>query len=432
MTVDGQGRSASPSATAPIDQVPEHSAPTANEVEIMGDGGSATATARGRLRRSFPLLIGALVLALIITINLLPGQDEDDAPLSPGNPAPEGARAVAQVLEAQGIDVVRVDSFDQALAEVGAGRSTLFLNDSQQYLSAGQVAELTESSDRSVLAAPAERQLESLDYGFAPVGTVPFDFGTAAPMLAAECPDEDATAASSISASGTLYSGGVECFSTTVETAAGEDGAGEEVTGGLYVSSEDGSVSILGAPAILANGTITETGNAALALRILGESPTLVWYEPTSADIISSGEGINPMTLLPGWVNPLLVWLLTCAVLAILWRGRRLGPLATEPLPVVVRAAETAEGRARLYQDSRAVAHAAANLRAAGLARIARRLRVDRSASSRDVLDAAARHTGRPRSDLEQQFLDRTPTSNRELVLWAQDILDLEKEITSS
>ncbi|KNC20089.1 hypothetical protein AC792_02915, partial [Arthrobacter sp. RIT-PI-e] len=168
-----------------------------------------------------------------------------------------------------------------------------------------------------------------------------------------------------------------------------------------------------------------------LALTALGSSPTLVWVEPTSADVVATGEGIDPMTLLPDWLDVLLLWLLVCAVLAMLWRGRRLGPLAVEPLPVVVRAAETAEGRARLYQDSRAVSHAAANLRAATLARIARRLRVDRSASAEEVVLAAAQHGGRSRTDLEQ-LLDHPPTTHRELVLWAQEILDLEKEITSS
>ena len=64
------------------------------------------------------------------------------------------------------------------------------------------------------------------------------------------------------------------------------------------------------------------------------------------------------------------------AVLAMLWRGRRLGPLAAEPLPVVVRSAETAEGRARLYQDGRSLDRAAATLRAAALTRLSARLRL--------------------------------------------------------
>ncbi|MHA7178509.1 DUF4350 domain-containing protein [Arthrobacter sp. MDB2-24] len=387
--------------------------------EVMGDGGSALATARSRLRRALPLLVGAVVLAVILLINLLPGSEKDDRPLSPGNPAPEGARAVVEVLAAQGVDVVRPDSYDDALELIGTGPATLFLNDALGYLSAGQVADLAAAAERTVLAAPGDRQLTALDDDFTLVGPLPFDFGDDSPALAADCPDAAASAAGTVSATGVAYSGGTECFPTTID--------GE--TGGLYVTGTDGSVAVLGAPAILSNGSITDEGNAALALRALGSSPTLVWFEPTGADVTSSGEGVDPFTLLPDWLDYLLVWLLACSVLAMVWRGRRLGPLATEPLPVVVRAAETAEGRARLYQDSRSVAHAAATLRAATLTRMARRLRVDRSASPGEVLEAAARHGGRPRTELEQRLLHYTPTTNRELVLWAQEILDLEKEI---
>lgn len=415
----------------------------------MGDGGSALGTARTRARRALPLLVGALVLALILLVNLIPGSEEDDRPLSPGNPGPAGAMAVAEVLSAEGVDVVHATSFEDALDELSAGPATLFLNDAQQYLSADQVAELESASDRAVLAAPGDRQLSELADGFAVVGPAPVGLAGDAPPVAAQCADPDATAAGRITAAGTAYAGSTECFAVELPGAADgpaggtadqdsdqdtdqdtdQDGAR---TGGLYVTGSSGRVSVLGAPELLSNGSITEEGHAALALRALGSSPTLVWYEPTGADIVSVGEGIDPLTLLPPWVNPLLLWLLACAVLAMLWRGRRLGPLATEPLPVVVRAAETAEGRARLYQDARSVDHAARNLRAATLARMARRLRVDRSASPLEVVDAAARHTGRPRVELEQRLLHHTPTSHRDLVHWAQEILDLEKEITSS
>src|SRR6266567_8693801 len=64
----------------------------------------------------------------------------------------------------------------------------------------------------------------------------------------------------------------------------------------------------------------------------------------------------------------------TCAlpifVLAGLWRARRLGPLITERLPVVVRASETVEGHAGLYQSRRARDRAAAALREDLLARV--------------------------------------------------------------
>ena len=50
-----------------------------------------------------------------------------------------------------------------------------------------------------------------------------------------------------------------------------------------------------------------------------------------------------------------IVWQLwLVVVLVALWKGRRLGPLVAEQLPVVVRASETVEGRGRLYRSRRA------------------------------------------------------------------------------
>ncbi len=398
----------------------------------MGDGGSARATARSRYRRARPLLVGAVVLVIIVLVNLLSGTTEDDAPLSPGNPGPEGARAVVEVLAGRGVEVLRPASYEEAITLLEDGPATIFLNDAREYLSATQVAALTDAADRAVLAEPGARQLTALGEDFDLVGPLPFDPGGDAPPLTAQCADPGASLAGSLTAAGTLYSGPVQCFPATIDDLAGDltDDSSGELSGGLFVTSVDGSVAVLGAPGILANRSVTAEGHAGLALQVLGSSPTLVWFEPTGADIVAVGEGIDPLTLLPPWVDVLLVWLLICGVLAILWRGRRMGPLAVEPLPVLVRAAETAEGRARLYQDSGAVAHAAANLRAATLVRMARRLRIDRSASAPEILDAAARHGEHTRAHLQERILDHTPTTNRELVPWAQELLDLEKEIT--
>src|SRR5690606_41722785 len=55
--------------------------------------------------------------------------------------------------------------------------------------------------------------------------------------------------------------------------------------------------------------------------------------------------------------------LIVVVVLLAWWQGRRLGPLVTEPLPVVVRASETVEGRGRLYRSRRARDRAAEALR---------------------------------------------------------------------
>ncbi|WP_347107893.1 hypothetical protein AAHB33_13235 [Paenarthrobacter sp. S56] len=105
-----------------------------------------------------------------------------------------------------------------------------------------------------------------------------------------------------------------------------------------------------------------------------------------------------------------------------------MGPLVHEPLPVVVKAAETAEGRARLYQDSRSVERAADNLRAGTLSRLARHFNLGVGSTADDVMDAAARKLGRPHPELRHTLLDFRPQSEQQLVQWAQEIERIEQE----
>ena len=55
-----------------------------------------------------------------------------------------------------------------------------------------------------------------------------------------------------------------------------------------------------------------------------------------------------------------------------IWRGRRLGPILSERLPVTVRAAETVEGHGRLYYRLSARDRAAGALRAGSRQRLSR------------------------------------------------------------
>ena len=122
---------------------------------------------------------------------------------------------------------------------------------------------------------------------------------------------------------------------------------------------------------------------------MLGERPRLVWYTPSPDDAATDA----PPTLgelTPGWVTPAILLLGTAALAAAVWRGRRFGPLVVERLPVVVRADETAEGRARLYQRADARGHALDALRVGTVDRIASTLALGRLASVDDVVAASA------------------------------------------
>ncbi|MCC3280994.1 DUF4350 domain-containing protein [Arthrobacter caoxuetaonis] len=390
-------------------------------------GGTAALPARtpGSLRRRLRAwrvwIILALVLAGGVALSLLTSAGEDRIPLSADNPAPDGAKAAASVLRAQGVDVVVPADYGAALEALESGGATLLLLDPNEYLDSGQLGRLAGAADKTVLVEPTFLQLAELAPDVAQAGLVPETLLESGSAPAADCSAPAAAVAGSVTAGGLAYRGPVTCFPVT---------GSSEPAAGLYASSADGSDTVFGFTGLLANETITRDGNAALALHVLGSTDTLVWYLPVPADILPGAAPANPFSLLPAWVDPLLIWTLVVAAAAIFWRGRRLGPLALEPMPVVVRAAETADGRARLYQDSRALDRAAANLRAATLVRLAARLRLGPGSTAAAVVDAAARSSGRSATDIDNLLNRHVPATDRDLVTWSQELLDLEEAIT--
>ena len=108
------------------------------------------------------------------------------------------------------------------------------------------------------------------------------------------------------------------------------------------------------------------------ALNLLGARPRLVWLVPGPPP--RAGGASGPGTVHQHRSARRLAGAAPAGrsrrVLAALWRGRRLGPIVAERLPVVVRAAETVEGHGRLYRARRLADRAAAALRDAARGRI--------------------------------------------------------------
>ena len=200
--------------------------------------------------------------------------------------------------------------------------------------------------------------------------------------------------------------------------------------GALVAQPRDGVV-LLGAVDVLRNGGILEADNAAVALRLLGQHERLVWYVPDVADL-AADDAVTLSSLLPDWLRPGL-WLVALALLAlVIWRGRRLGALATEPLPVVVRAIETTRSRGRLYRRADDRAHAAATLRSAARAAAADRLRLPAGVPEPESPDAlvrdVARHLGRPVGDVAALLHPHAPapTTDHDLITLANALAGLD------
>ncbi len=359
----------------------------------------------------------AVALAVTIVTQLTP--KGDSVPLSVRNSGPDGGRAVSEILGRHGVDVASADSFGTALAALQAGTdSTLLLYDRNGLLDESQLEQLTVEATRVVLVTPRLNTLTALDAGINQAGVVP----ETSPTLEPGCWNNDAETAGTVSGeSGFLYGSEGDGENTVCYRPPGSEA-------GLLASTEDGTLTVLGSTALISNAGLDERGHSALALRTLGGSEDLVWYLPGLADVSGAGSPQTLNELAPDWVSYLGPWLVFVAALAILWRGRRFGPLVFEPLPVVVKAAETAEGRARLYHDSHAVDRARDNLRAGTLVRLAKELRLGPDASADDVARAAALIVDRPESGL-RELINERPLNEARLVRWSQELADLENEV---
>ena len=168
---------------------------------------------------------------------------------------------------------------------------------------------------------------------------------------------------------------------------------------GAVVLRPGDSLMLFGADQAFTNDQVLRADNAAVALRVMGQDRRLVWYVPSLADL-AAGEGVSLTSLLPRWIFPGL-WVAGLVLVAVVvWRGRRLGALASEPLPVVVRAVETTRSLGRLYRRAGDRAHAADSLRRSARARCAERLRLGSRIDPDSLVREVARRTGRPESQV--------------------------------
>ncbi len=387
---------------------------------VLGDGTTARSRAAGRWRRLRWVLVVVGVALVAGLAALLPGPRTSATPLAPDNPGDAGAMAVAEVLRDQGVRLDYVRSTGEALAAADADSTLLVTTD--LVLNTDQVGALVDSPadlvlvDSPVLAAAATEG--TLGFGY-PAGDVALARHTA------QCPAPDAQAAGAIRTGGVGVNGVTGNRSTTLCFPLGDGSYG-------YGSTEvDGRrIDLLGDSLLMSNDRVTDEGNAALALRTLGRHEHLVWYVPTSGDSSAAaapGGGVTAL-LPPQAVQLGLVGLLVVLALAV-WRGRRLGPVVSERLPVVVRSAETTRGRARLYRRGRAYGHAAAALRAGAADRCARRLGLPPSASPEHLVGALARATGRDEHTIGALLYGPPPTDDSGLRSLTHHLDELESEV---
>lgn len=372
--------------------------------------------------------VGALLVALIAMV-LSNASAVGGPPLGAENPAPPGGMALAEVLRAQGVDVVIADSLDAAMELSAADAATLVVSDPDDILDDAQIARLGDARS-TVIVEPSFAYLQELapEVGFGGVGAEePIAAGAGCGLGAAQ------RAGSVAGADGAA----LKTLSVPADAAGYTACFGDAVGGSSVLVQRDGrpggqggALTLVSDRAVFANGSITSAGNAALALGLLGEQPTLVWYLPTLADVAVGTPSLAELT--PGWVTPVMVLLVLCGIAAAIAYGRRFGPLVIENLPVTVRASETMDGRARLYARNSERLRAVDALRIATVGRIATALGLARTATLEEVVASAASATGSDPSRVRATLLDEEPQNDAQLLALSDRLLELERAVQAA
>lgn len=372
-------------------------------------------TTRGVLRRNrAALLVGAGLFAALLLLALLTGGGRTGE-LDPDAFDPTGSHAIATLLRDRGVDVVRTTDLASTTA-AASGQSTVFVP-RPQLLSDEEITALSALPGMLVVANAGPRTLAGLHRDVA-VTAVP-----AVKTRAPQCAFEAARNAGRAELGGLSYQPGsdpaVGCYPTS--------------EGSTLLVVAEAKLVLVGSPALFTNGRLAKEGNAALALGLLGQNNKLVWLVP-SPD--RAALGVRPVRkpdeLLPTWVTNVRLQLFVAVGVLALWRARRLGRVVPEPLPVVVRAAETAEGRGRLYRVAGARGSAAEALRGSARDLLGPRLGAGRTPDPAALCALVTTRSGRGAAEVNALLYGPSPADDAALVRLADDLDTLIREVAGS
>ena len=380
-------------------------------------------SARERWRRwQWPLAVGAAVVAAALA-GLVLLRPTSTGYLDPGNAAPDGTRALVRVLRDHGVDVRVRTRFDQVAADLSSGAgSTVVVARTDLLLGAR-----TQDLRRAVLEARADLVLVGAGPALLADLDLPVVVASTATTPAVrdpQCADLVAGRAGPAVAGGVTYRPARGSRQLVTSCYPGDGGA-------TYValsSPGGGRTTLLGSGSALTNERLADAGDAALAIGTLATGQRVLWWTPNPADTAVT-RSPTLRELVPRWVPWALAQLSVAFVVAAAWRGRRLGRLVHEPLPVVVRSVETTLGRARLYRKARARGRAAQVLRVAALRRIAKRCNLAVNAAPPAVAALAAARAGRPLPQVTELLVGPEPADDAALLALARSLDALETEV---
>jgi hypothetical protein len=344
-------------------------------------------------RRLWVVVGVVLVAAAALVAITRPGSTRA---LDPSSPSSDGSKALATALRGYGVRV-------HVTSDPSEARGQVVVVDPQDYSSA-QLRDLA-ARGALVLFGDGGGALVALGAPAHPLGTLD---GRTAPG----CAWPGAVAAGDVD----LPAG------TAAYTAPGV----QSCYGGTVLRGDGWT--LLGSSALLRNDTVARTGVAALDVNAISADRTVqdvTWLLPGTS---ARGEQAAPTVwaLFPDGARRAFVWLALLGLLLVAWRARRFGRVVSEPLPVLVRAAELVEGHGRLYHRASARERAAAALRAGAVRRLAATHHLPRTARAEDVVAAVAARSGRSPAEVGALLLGPPPPDDAALIELATALDDLQ------
>lgn len=368
-----------------------------------------------------PAMVVALLFAAAMTVTVLnPSARQHTDDLDPANPGYSGAQGLARSLSTHGVEVTIVRS-QRGLLDLSIDGATTVVITSPNRLS--------ERTARTALAhAASASRLVLLDADRAVTTGMGLPVESHRAQLTdvvAGCQGTDVGASFRLGQADRAYTPAAEGHGATTCFPDKTDGGGAMIS--LPATTGRPAVTLLGDASLITNGAILDADNAAISLHLFGHTSRLVWYVPSLADITAADSASR--SIAPPWFQPGLVLVGSAVLLLCLWRGRRLGRLVTEPLPVVVRAVETTESRGRMYRKSRDRTRALAVLQLATRRRLAANLGLSASSPVSRVAAASAAVTGRSYHDVLALLSSPATPDDSSLLELANTLLALEKEV---
>lgn len=368
-------------------------------------------TRQRRPWRGVLLILAALTIVASITTYLTaprPGGTMD-----PEATSPAGAHALVTLLRDGGVEVVVANTVTDV--ERAARPGTLLLVAQTQYLTDNSLLQrIAQVPGDLLLVDPTSRARTAL--------TPKLRVGSSGKFNnEPNCPLQEANRA------------GIVDFESSDTYRAKGDLELVSCYGGALVSYREGgrTITVVGSNQFMRNDGLLDEGSAALAMNLAGARPRLIWFAPQRVEGHTETPG-SIFDMIPENVTWIVWQLWLVVILVALWKGRRVGPLVAEELPVVVRASETVEGRGRLYRSRRARDRAAEALRTATLQRLVPRLGLGPNAAPPAVVMTVARRSGADPDFVQYQLYGPPPATDTDLLHLARALDDIERQVTHS